>query len=184
MGRRNIAHNALAKSGGMEIKTRLQTLLEMIREDPKRLGCFLVVAFLLFWILRGCIPGNGLPGDVAEAVDHRYITCINPNDTPVQPGVDRQPECGKVYVEMVKKGTVPVPDQTAGVTRAICYRITVEYPRWETAGQTRHEVLWSSRSYSKVAIQQNGKWQTFPDEDKKDEERWQVYGCPGKYASE
>ena len=79
---------------------------------------------------------------------------------------------------------MPPSEQAEGVAQAICYRITIENPRWQTMGQTRHEVLWSSRSYSKVAVLQNGKWQTFPDEDKQDEQRWSVYGCPGNYVLE
>jgi len=166
------------------MKANFQSLIESIQEEPKRIVYLLVFGFLLFWILRGCIPSKRLPGEVAEDIDRTYITCISPDDTPIQPGVDRQPECGKVYIEMIKEGVVPAPDQVAGVTRAICYRITVEYPRWQTMGQTRHEVLWPSRSYSKVAILQNRKWQTFPNEDKQDEQRWQVFGCPGAYALE
>ena len=156
---------------------------EALIEEPKRLLYLAFLGFLSFWILRGCIPGNGLPGEVATDIERTYITCISPDETPIQPGVSRQPECGKVYIESSREGVVPALEQTVGVTRAICYRIMVEYPRWQTMGQTRHEVLWSERSYSKVAVLENGKWQTFPDEDIQDERRWLNYGCPGAYIN-
>jgi hypothetical protein len=188
MGYRDIAHSSLTKPVDMEMKARLQDLLETIQEDPKRLGCLLIlVGFLLFWILRGCIPGLGgseLPGDVSEEIQRSHINCISAEDTPPWPGEARQPECGQFVVDIVKDGIVPVTEQEMGVTQAICYRITVENPRWQTMGQTRHEVLWSSYSYSKVAILQNGKWQTFPDEDKQDEQRWVDFNCPGSYMPE
>ena len=187
MGYRDIAYRSLTKPVGMELKARFQTLLETIQEDPKRLGCLLIFGFLLFWILRGCIPGlssNELPIDIIEEIQSSHINCISAEDTPPWPGEARQPECGRFNVDMVEDGIVPPSEQAAGVTQAICYRITVENPRWQTMGQTRHEVLWSSRSYSKVAILQNGEWQTSPDEDKQDEQHWRVYGCPGDYASE
>jgi hypothetical protein len=172
----------------MEIKIRLQTLLETIQEDPKRLGCLLIlVGFLLFWILRGCIPGlggNELPTEVIEEIQYSHINCIGTDETPLWPGDARLPECGQFVVELVKNGIVPDVEQEMGVTQAICYRITIENPRWQTMGQTRHEVLWSSHSYSKVAILQNGKWQTFPDEDKQDEQRWVDFNCPGSYMPE
>ena len=166
------------------MRAKFQSLIELIQEEPKRIVYILLFGFVLFWILRSCLPSKRLPNEVVRAIDHTYVTCISPDDTPIQPGVDRQPECGKVYIKMTEEGVVPVPDQAAGVTRAICYRITVEYPRWQTMGQTRHEVLWSSHSYSKVAILQNGKWQTFPDEDKQDEQRWIDFSCPGSYIPE
>jgi hypothetical protein len=171
----------------MEIKVRLQTLLETIQDDPKRLGCLVILGLLLFWILRGCIPGlngNTLPAELLDTIQRSSTVCISAEDTPPWPGEARQPECGRFDVDMVEEGIVPPLEKAAGVTKAICYRITVENPRWQTMGQTRHEVLWSSRSYSKVAILQNGKWQTFPDEDKQDEQRWVDFNCPGSYVPE
>ncbi|MFL7869836.1 MAG: hypothetical protein AB8I58_13470 [Anaerolineales bacterium] len=171
----------------MEIKTRLQILLETVQEDPKRLGCLVIFGLLLFWILRGCIPGlnrNALPPELLDNIQRSSTICISAEDTPPWPGEARQPECGRFNVDMVEEGIVPPSEQAEGVAQAICYRITIENPRWQTMGQTRHEVLWSSRSYSKVAVLQNGKWQTFPDEDKQDEQRWSVYGCPGNYVLE
>ena len=166
------------------MKARMQALIESIREEPKRLVYWLILALLAYWILRGCIPGNSLPREVAEDIDRTYITCISSDDTPIQPGVARQPECGRVNIETVREGVVPASEQAAGVTRAICYQIMVEYPRWQTMGQTRHEVLWSERRYSKVALLQNGEWQTFPNEDIQDEQHWLGFGCPGPYLSD
>jgi hypothetical protein len=169
------------------MKVRFQSFIETIREDPKRLAYLLGLGLLLFWILRGCIPGfndSALPGEVLDAIQRSYVTCISTEDTPIWPGEPRQPECGNFEVKTVEEGVVPALEQEKKVTRAICYRISVESPRWQTMGQTRHEVLWSSHSYSKVAILQNGEWQTFPDEDRQDEQRWRDYGCLGTYAGE
>lgn len=169
------------------MKAVFQSLVESIREDPKRLAYLLVMSFLLFWVLRGCFPGlsgGTLPADVMDNIQRSRINCISAGDTPIWPGEARQPECGHFDVEMAEEGIVSSKSQASGVTRAICYRITVENPRWQTMGQTRHEVLWSSRKFSKVAILQNGEWQTFPDEDQQDEQRWAEFGCPGQYAPE
>ena len=166
------------------MRAAFRSRLEALLDEPGRLFYLVIAGILSFWILRGCIPGRGLPPEVTEEMERTYITCVNPDDTPIQPGVDRQPECGKVYVVLARQGVVPAQEQEAGITQAICYRIRVEYPRWQTMGQTRHEVLWSERSYSKVAVLGDGKWRTFPDEDIQDEQRWLGYECPGAYASE
>jgi len=165
------------------MKAALRSRFETFLEEPKRLLYLALVGFLSFWVLRGCMPGKGLPAEVSETIEKTYITCISSYDTPIEPGVDRQPECGKALVEMTSEGVVPAPEQAAGVTRAICYRLRVESPRWQTTGQTRHEVLWSERTYDKVTILENGEWRTFQDEDAMDEQRWLEYGCPGAYAS-
>jgi hypothetical protein len=167
------------------MKARFQSLFESIQEDPKRLAYLLASGLVLFWILRGCIPGldgNTLPGEVWDEIQREHIACIRANDTPVWPGEGRQPECGQVELDLLEEGVVPPSAQAAGVSRVLCYQVTVENPRWQTMGQTRHEVLWSSRSYSKVALLQNGEWQTYPNEDRGDERRWLEFRCPGQYA--
>ena len=169
------------------MQEKIPALVETIRKDPIRLVYLLVGGFLLFWVLRGCFPalsGDTLPAEGIDDIQRSHINCISVGDTPIWPGEARQPECGHFDVEIAEEGTIPSTPQAAGVTRAICYRITVENPRWQTMGQTRHEVLWSSRSFSKVAILKNGGWQTFPDEDRQDEQRWVEFGCPGPYALE
>jgi len=169
------------------MKAKFQSLVERVQQDPKKLVYFLVAGFLTFWILRGCFPGLGgrnLPADVMDEIQRSHINCIKVEDTPIWPGETRQPECGHFDVELVASGAVPVSAQQSGVTRAICYKISVENPRWQTMGQTRHELLWTSRTFSKVTILQNGEWQTFPDEDKGDEQRWREFGCPGEYVLE
>ena len=166
------------------MRATLRSWYEAFQDEPKRWLYVALVAFLLFWIIRGCIPGNSLPNEVTEEIEHAHIACITPDETAIWPGEPRQPECGRLTIGMVKEGNVPDTEQAGGVTRAICYRITIENPRWETMGQTRHEVAWFARSYSKVTILQNGKWQVFPDEDRQDEQRWLDYGCPGPYAIE
>lgn len=171
----------------MEIKARAQAFIETVRDDPKRLAYWMVSGLLAFWILRSCIPGlhkDTLPAELLADIQRAHITCISADDTPVWPGETRQPECGRFEVEMAEEGVVPPSEQQTGVTRAICYRITVENPRWQTMGQTRHEILWTTREFSKVATFQNGTWQTFPHEDRLDEQRWLDFGCPGTYETE
>ena len=185
LGHRDLTHHVFTEPAGVNVKARFQALIETAQEEPKQLAYWLALGFLAFWILRGCIPGlnkDSLPSELLEDIKRSQITCIKAEDTPVWPGEARQPECGRVNVDMAEEGVVPLPEQEAGVTRAICYRITVENPRWQTMGQTRHEVLWSARSYSKVAVLQNDEWQTFPHEDRLDEQRWLDFGCPGAYA--
>ena len=36
-------------------------------------------------------------------------------------------------------------EQQTGFTRATCYRITVENPRWQAMEKTRHEILWTTQ---------------------------------------
>jgi hypothetical protein len=166
------------------MRATLRSWFEALQEEPKRWLYLALAGFSLFWILRGCMPGNSLPGEVTEQIERGRIECITTDETAIRPGETRQPECGRVNVDLVKEGTVPAVEQADGVTRAICYRITIENPRWETMGQTRHELIWAARSYSKVAVLKDGEWQTFPDEYIEDEQRWLEYGCPGAYASE
>ena len=69
----------------MEIKAKLQTLLETIQEDPKRIGCLAIFGLLLFWILRSCIPGlsgNTLPPELLDNIQRLSIICISAEDTP------------------------------------------------------------------------------------------------------
>lgn len=168
------------------IKVRLTEAVESVREDPKRLIYLVGLGLLLFWLLRGCIPGLGgtsLPAQVSDDLQRIYVTCISAEDTPVWPGEPRQPECGRINVGQVDQGVMSEQARATGITQAICYKISIDNPRWQTMGQTRHEVLWFSRSYSKVAVLQNGEWKTFTDEDKQDEQRWQEFGCPGTYEN-
>ena len=166
------------------MKAGLRSLIETVLDEPWRLVALLVLGLVLFWILRGCLPGlqrDALPGEVWEQIQHLHVVCVSSRDTPIWPGEARQPECGRIEVDMTKDGLVPAAEQAAGVTRAICYRITVESPHWQTTGETRHEIRWTTRTYSKVTILQHGEWQLFPDEDREDEQRWLEYGCPGAY---
>jgi hypothetical protein len=162
----------------------IRSQFEALREEPKRWLYIALALFFLYWVLRGCLPGNTMPAEVAEKIERNRIECITTEETAIHPGETRQPECGRMIVEMVKNGTVPASAQADGVTQAICYRITIENPRWETMGKTRHELIWAGRSYSKVAILKEGDWQIFPDEYLQDEQRWLDYGCPGEYVTE
>ena len=169
------------------MKAGFQALFKAIRADPRRLVAMLVLGLMAFWVMRDCIAGfssTQLPNQVLEQIERLHVTCITPDDTPIWPGETRQPECGQVEVEMTAEGVVPPSAQAMGITRAICYRITIENPRWGTMGQTRHELIWFSRRSSKVAILGGGTWQTFQDEDAQDEQRWLDFSCPGAYATD
>ena len=184
MGRRRGDFASVAESVRIAMRATLWSWHEAFQEEPKRWLYVALVAFLLFWVMRSCIPGNSLPNEVTEEIERAHIVCISPDETAIWPGEPRQPECGRLDIGMVREGVVPTAEQAQGVIQAICYRITIENPRWGTMGQTRHEILWFARSYSKVALLENGKWQIFPDEDIQDEQRWLDYDCPGPYAIE
>jgi hypothetical protein len=109
------------------------------------------------------------------------VGCIKLDELQVRPGDYRQPECGRVNVDMVAEGIVPPLEVDSGVTRAICFQVTVENPRWVTMAQTRHEVVFFEYSLDKVALLREGTWITFPNEDADDAQRWLDYGCPGEY---
>jgi hypothetical protein len=156
------------------------------RRVQKRLAYAILALIAAYFLFRGCIPGLGdnlLPSDVRQSIQQRYTTCISPEDTPIWPGEPRQPECGRVTIRIIGKGELTEQDQAAGVDRAVCYHVEYESPRWTTQGTTRHEVRWSSRTASKVALRQNGIWQTFPDQDLQDQARWEAYACPGPFES-
>jgi hypothetical protein len=166
------------------MRAALRTRIEEFLEEPKQWFYAVLAGLLLFWSLRGCLPGVNLPPELAEEIERGRIVCVTTDETAIWPGEPRQPECGRMVVDLVTEGIVPTTEKSKGITQAICYRITIENPRWETMGQTRHELIWAARSYSKVAVLQNGIWQTFPDEYIEDEQRWVDFGCPGEFASE
>jgi hypothetical protein len=82
---------------------------------------------------------------------------------------------------MVAEGNVPLDGASTGVTRAVCFQVRLENPRWHTMAQTRHEIVFFEHTLYKIAVLKDGKWQSFPDDDQKDEQRWLNYGCPGVY---
>jgi hypothetical protein len=152
-----------------------------IREHARRLIYALIAGGILFWLLRGCIPGLSgslLPSDVVDAIEHDHIVCISPSDTPIWPGEPRQPECGHVMVKTVARGVLPSDATVQGISSAVCYTITIENPYWTTQGTTRHEINWQSHTFNKVALYQNGSWQLSPDREDLDAERWSKFACP------
>jgi hypothetical protein len=158
--------------------------LEGFRRRPRRLIYAALGLLGIYLILRGCVPalrGSRLPASVVESIQERYTVCISPQDTPIFPGEPRQPECGDVTIKELGLGTPSDQARAQGVTKAVCYRATVENPYWTTLGTTRHEVAWEKRTASKVAVLQNGVWTTYPDEDRQDRQRWADYACPGDY---
>ena len=167
----------------MDIRTRLQ----QVTENKTRLIVAIVIVLGAFWMLRGCIPGlhgDLLPTDVEETITRTYTTCVNPGDILLQPDEGLQPECGRVDIRAVGEGQVPADAQVAGVTRAICYKVSIESPHWDTGASVRHEVVWTSRrSTSKVTVLQNNAWQIFPDQGDLDEQRWATFACPEAYES-
>jgi hypothetical protein len=102
----------------------------------------------------------------------------------IWPGDHQQPECGRVKVEQAVEGNVPADEARAGITQAICFQVTIENPRWHTRAQTRHEIFFFEHTLYKVAVLKDGKWQSFPDDDREDEQRWLDFECPGEYKLE
>lgn len=164
----------------------IRTWWQQATENKTRLIIVVLVGLVVFWLLRGCIPGldSGLlPREVEDTVTRTYTTCISQDDTPIQYNEARQPECGRVDIRVVGEGRVPADAQAAGLTRAICYKVSIENPYWTTLATTRHEVKWKGRSVSKVTVLQNNAWQIFPDQDLLDEQRWTTFACPEPYES-
>jgi hypothetical protein len=140
---------------------------------------FLVALGLLIF-LRACVPqlwGPSLPASLVRRIVDAHTECIGIDEAPVWPGEPRQAQCSTVAVDVLASGRIP-SSAPAGLTRAVCYRTTIEHPYWQTQGQTRHEILTASRVAYKVAILQDGRWRIFPDDDIADRERWALYDCP------
>jgi hypothetical protein len=87
-------------------------------------------------------------------------------------------------IEVVGEGSVPAAAEAAGISRAICFRLSYTNPYWTMQGTTRHEIVQHGRVVSKVAVNQNGTWLTNPDIDQQDEARWAEFACAGSYRSE
>jgi len=136
---------------------------------------------LAIYLLRSCIPGlqGGLPSQVVDLLQTRYVVCVD--DIPIWPGEPRQPECGQLELRLAGEGVVPDALRDAGVTRALCFRVTYTNPYWTTQGQTRHEIALQSRTANKVALLQAGRWNVPSDEDIADRQRWRDFSCPGLY---
>jgi hypothetical protein len=163
---------------------RIREWIGSLRENPDRLFFLVILGIIFVCLLKSCIPGLGsdrLPAEVLDEITRSHLGCIKLDELQVRPGDYRQPECGHVNVDRIAQGSVPPGEAANGVTRAICFQVTIENPRWVTAGQTRHEVAWFDYSLYKVALLKDGKWQTFPNEDAGDAQRWLDFGCPGEY---
>lgn len=164
----------------------IQALLDKASENKTRLIIIAVIALGVIWLLSDTLPGlidNRLPSALEDAITRRYTTCISRDDTPIQFNEARQPECGRVDIREAGEGKVPPEEAAQGVTKAICYKVAIQNPYWTTLATTRHEVIWKSRTASKVAVFQNDTWQIFPDQGNLDEQRWAAYACPEKYES-
>lgn len=169
------------------MKARLQEWIETLSEDPRRLLYLLALGFIAFYLFRGCIPGfdrDRIPTGVLDELNRTHVDCVGIDELEIRPGDHRQPECGQIIVEMVAEGNVPAGEAESGVSRAVCFQVKISNPRWTTMAQTRHEIVSFEYRLSKVAVLQNGTWQTFPDEDREDERRWLDYSCPGEYREE
>jgi hypothetical protein len=44
-------------------------------------------------------------------------------------------------------------------------------------------MAWALRTYSKVAVMQDGEWILYPDKETADQARWIEYQCPGEFES-
>jgi hypothetical protein len=161
-----------------------QAILRKAWDDKGRIGCGVVLAVLAFLVLRGCAPtllGKRLPGDLETAVTEAHEHCNQ--DFPIWPGEIRMPTCDVVTIRDVGVGTVPPEMAAQGITRALCYHVDTEQLYWGEGGTWKHDMAWALRTYSKVAVLQDGKWVLFPDEDEGDRERWEEYACPGEYEA-
>jgi len=162
----------------------MQPGLAWIKRRWKKAAYLLAACLVGYWLLRGCVPGLGgrlLPADVYDSIRRQYTVCIT--DTPISPGDPRQPSCGQVTIAEVGRGKIPSDLLVEGIVQAMCYKVTYTTPHWTTLGTTRHEIDWSGRIASKVAVLQNGVWQTYPDRDDQDQARWAEFGCPAEYES-
>jgi len=171
-------------SGQPGLVGRMRDVAGQAWENKGRIGCGLVVAFLGFLVLRGCVPGlsgNHLPPEVESAVAEMYGHCDQ--DFPIWPGEVRMPTCDLVGSRVVGAGTVPPEAKDLEITKAICYQVEVEQLFWGESGSWKHEMAWSIRTGSKVTVLQKGTWMLYPDEESADAARWAEYDCPGPYES-
>jgi hypothetical protein len=155
-------------------------VLFMLRERWGTIATGAGLVLLAYWAIHGFGPGasRGLPAEVANRIQDHHVECITPEETAIWPGKPRQPECGRVDLQVVAGAAVPPSARAEGVQDALCYIVTYENPFWTTQGTTRHEVHWSSRTAHKVALLKGGSWSTFPDQEPDDHERWKLYACP------
>jgi hypothetical protein len=156
-----------------------------LSDHVRQLFLVAIALLLAFWVLRGCLPGGDsrhLPGYLMDRIEDRYTKCID--YFPIVPGERRQPECGRVTVEVVGLGSLPASASSQGITQAVCYRVTYTNPSLTNQGaSTGHELVWNERTSSKVTVEQNGEWQLYPDQEQQDRARWSEYACPAGYES-
>lgn len=162
----------------------MKAAVRRLWEDRGRIGCGLLVAAIAYLVLRGCVPalgGNRLPAALETAVTEAYMHCDQ--DFPIWPGEVRMPTCDTVTIRSVGTGKVPQALRGQGITRAVCYHVDTEHLFWGEAGTWKHDMAWSLRTYSKVAVLQGGEWVLYPDEENADRARWAEYECPGVYEA-
>jgi hypothetical protein len=167
-----------------DLMPRIQAALRNAWDNRGRIGCGLVVAGIGYVLLRGCIPslsGNHLPAELESAVSETHTHCEQ--DFPIWPGEVRMPTCDTVTSRYVGKGAVPASRRAQGITKAICYQVDIEEMFWGESGSQKHEMAWAQKTYSKVAVRQDGRWILYPDEEQADRSRWAEYACPGEYEA-
>jgi hypothetical protein len=170
--------------GGPSAAAALGRAAQFARDNPARIGCGLAVAGIAFLVLRGCIPGwagGRLPSKLEIAVSDAYRHCHD--DFPIWWGDDRIPTCDLVTTRAAGAGTVPAQSAAQGITRALCYHVDTEHLYWGEGGTWKHDMAWALRTYSKVAVLQEGEWILYPDDDQADRARWAEYACPGEYEA-
>jgi hypothetical protein len=164
--------------------TRTRATLARAWEDRGRIGCGLVIVAIGYLVLRGCVPalgGKRLPAVLETAVTEAYEHCDQ--DFPIWPGEVRMPTCDLVTIRAAGAGTVPSGSRAGVITRALCYHVDTEKLFWGEVGQWKHEIAWALRTFSKVAVLQDGGWILYPDEDNDDRARWIEFECPGEYEA-
>jgi hypothetical protein len=163
---------------------RLKAAVRLAWGNKGRIGCGLVIASVAYLVLRGCVPalsGSRLPAALETAVADAYEHCDQ--DFPIWPGEVRMPTCDTVTIRSVGAGEVPQAMRAQGITRAICYHVDAEHMFWGEAGTQKHVMAWTLRTYSKVAVRQDGRWVLYPDEDEADRDRWAEFECPAEYEA-
>ena len=163
---------------------RLGRAVQLALDNPARIGCGLALAGIAFLALRGCVPGlagDRLPPKLEIAVTDAYKHCYD--DFPIWSGDERMPTCDLVNIRVAGAGTVPTQSAAQRITRALCYHVDTEHLYWGEGGTWKHDMAWALRTYSKVAVLQDGEWILFPDEDQGDRGRWAEYACPGEYEA-
>ncbi|HSG43291.1 MAG TPA: hypothetical protein VLA72_09060 [Anaerolineales bacterium] len=162
----------------------MKNIFNNMTDNRKQVLFRISIVVVAFFVLKGVFSSSGdsLPGEVHRLIDRQYVNCVDVKGTEYREGANPESECTRVETEVIGDGIVPAQEQSRGVTEAICYRVRYENPYfWAPSNTQYEEITFSYRIASKVAVQENGDWITFPDQERDDRERWDLYSCPAEY---